>query len=145
MLSELRILSVAAVALSVTETGVSAGLRLREVTVTPSFDLVCGDYPDVLGCPGREHYKHGGAMNLGVAIHDSIVNDKTFWILERRALANIESTRNTVWAIQDGIVGKQYLNPHLLCTFRNPTAIPSDGQTQTGTTMMTQCADCLIK
>jgi hypothetical protein len=42
MLSELRILSVAAVAvLSVTET------ILAQVTVTPSFDLVCGDYPDV--------------------------------------------------------------------------------------------------
>jgi hypothetical protein len=41
MLSELRILSVAAVALSMTET------ILAQVTVTPSFDLVCGDYPDV--------------------------------------------------------------------------------------------------
>ncbi|KAJ6524366.1 hypothetical protein B0H19DRAFT_1085350 [Mycena capillaripes] len=42
MLSKLRILSLAAAALSVTET------LLAQVTVTPSFDLVCGDYPDVI-------------------------------------------------------------------------------------------------
>ncbi|KAJ7749014.1 hypothetical protein B0H14DRAFT_2536473 [Mycena olivaceomarginata] len=52
MLSELRILSVAAVALSMTET------ILAQVTVTPSFDLVCGDYPDVCDNHCNAFYCH---------------------------------------------------------------------------------------
>ncbi|KAJ7711328.1 hypothetical protein B0H16DRAFT_1703528 [Mycena metata] len=52
MPSKLRILSVAAVALSVTET------ILAQVIVTPSFDLVCGDYPDVCDNHCNAFYCH---------------------------------------------------------------------------------------